>query len=407
MIRELERLISQYDMLRPGDRVHVAVSGGPDSMALLWGLYLLREKWGVTLCAAHFNHGLRGAESDGEEDFVRRFCALHEIPLEVGRAAVTLGEKGLEAAAREARYRFLESLPGKIATAHTADDNTETVLMHLVRGTGLRGLGGIAPVRGQIIRPMLTVTRQQVMAFLQEYHIPFCEDSSNQSDDFLRNRLRHHVMPLLREENPRLVTRVTDLALLLRQEDALLDKMAHTGENLTVSQLRTMEPALRKRYLCYFLKEHGISEPEQTHIAAAEQVVLSEKPSASARLPGQVVLQRSYDVLEVVHPQNPPQDVVLATPGEAELPEWGIRLRCTKPVGPLTVRSRRAGDCIVTSGGTKSLKKLFIDKKIPAHRRSFVPVVADEKGVVWVAGVGFDRSRCLDGLVLEYLSADC
>jgi tRNA(Ile)-lysidine synthase len=199
------------------------VSGGADSMALLWCMYMLRDKLGIHLQAAHFNHHLRGEESDRDEAFVRSFCDRFEIPLILGGGQVEAGKKGLEAAAREARYRFLESIPGKLATAHTADDNAETVLMHLVRGTGLKGLGGIAPVRGRILRPMLTVTRQQVVAFLQEYCLSWVEDSSNAEDDFLRNRLRHSVMPLLKEENPRLAEKLSSMALRLREDEAALE----------------------------------------------------------------------------------------------------------------------------------------------------------------------------------------
>lgn len=202
MLTELRRFARRYELLEPGDTVYCAVSGGPDSMALLWGLYLLREQMGITLRAAHFNHNLRGAESDRDEAFVRDFCARYDIPLAVASKQVLPGDKGLEAAAREARYGFFDTLPGKLATAHTANDNAETVLLHLVRGTGLKGLGGIAPVRGRIIRPMLTVTRRQVRDFLAENYIPFVEDSSNETDAFLRNRLRHGVMPLLEGKIP-------------------------------------------------------------------------------------------------------------------------------------------------------------------------------------------------------------
>jgi len=217
----LDRLLSflrRYDMLSPGDTVTCAVSGGADSMALLWGLYLLREKLNITVQAAHFNHGLRGAESDRDEAHVKAFCDRFDIPLTVGSGQVVPGKKGLEAAARDARYAFFESLPGRLATAHTADDNAETVLMRLVRGTGLKGLGGIKPVNGNVIRPMLTVTREEVLAFLREYHLDFVEDSSNGTDDFLRNRLRHRVMPLLKEENPRLSQNLSAMAMELRQD---------------------------------------------------------------------------------------------------------------------------------------------------------------------------------------------
>ena len=168
MLNKLLDFIRRYDLISPGDRVTCAVSGGADSVALLFALYLLREKLGITLEAAHFNHRLRGEESDGDQAFVKEFCGRYDIPLHLGSGEIIPGKKGLEAAAREARYAFLRSLPGKIATAHTADDNAETVLLHLVRGTGLKGLGGIAPVSAAVIRPMLTVTRREVEAFLRE-----------------------------------------------------------------------------------------------------------------------------------------------------------------------------------------------------------------------------------------------
>ena len=168
MLNELTRFVRRYDLITPGDEIVCAVSGGADSMALLFGLYLLREKLDIRLSAAHFNHHLRGEESDRDEQFVRDFCDRFEIPLYAGGGEIVTSGKGLEAAARDARYAFLKSLPGKIATAHTADDNAETVLLHLVRGTGLKGLGAIAPQNGSVIRPMLSCTRQQVEAFLEE-----------------------------------------------------------------------------------------------------------------------------------------------------------------------------------------------------------------------------------------------
>ena len=183
MFESLLTMMRRYEMTQPGDRVVCAVSGGADSVALLFALYLLKEKLGITLEAAHFNHQLRGEESDRDEAFVRELCDRYDIPLHIGSAEVKAGKKGLEAAARDARYGFLCSLSGKSATAHTADDNAETVLMHLVRGTGLKGLGGIMPVNGNLIRPMLTVTRQEVLAFLEEYHVAYVTDSSNQTDD--------------------------------------------------------------------------------------------------------------------------------------------------------------------------------------------------------------------------------
>ena len=224
MLNKLSEFIRRYSLIAPGDRVVCAVSGGADSVALLFAMYLQRENLGITLEAAHFNHCLRGQESDGDEAFVKELCDRYGIPLHLGSGQIVPGKKGLEAAAREARYAFLRGLPGKIATAHTADDNAETVLLHLVRGTGLKGLGGIAPVNGNVIRPMLTVTRREVEAFLDEYALPHREDSTNSTDAFLRNRLRRNVMPLLVRENPSLAETMSAMALGLREDEGFFPK---------------------------------------------------------------------------------------------------------------------------------------------------------------------------------------
>lgn len=405
MLNKMGAFIRRFEMISAGDRVVCALSGGADSVALLFGLYLLREKLDFSLEAAHFNHQLRGAESDGDEAFVRELCDRLDIPLTVGTAAVMAGEKGLEAAAREARYDFFDELPGKIATAHTADDNAETVLMHLIRGTGLKGLGAIAPVRGRIIRPMLSVTRPQVLDFLEEYCLSYREDSSNGTDQFLRNRVRHHVMPLLRQENPRISENLSEMAMRLREDEALLWEMADVVPS--VAALRKMPAAQRCRVLERFLKENHVPEPESEHIALAEAVVFSQKPSAKASLPGGMTLFRCYDALLCQPEQGGFAPVMLDCPGEAELPELGLRVVCEPATqscnepdafavqtrGPLTVRSRQPGDTMRLAGGSRSLKKLMIDRKIPASQRDRIPVICDQEGILGVWSVGGNVSR--------------
>lgn len=405
MLNKLLEQLRQYDMLQPGERLTCAVSGGADSMALLWGMYLLKDKLGITLCAAHFNHGLRGEESARDEAFVRSFCDRYEIPLTVGSGSITAGKKGLEAAARDARYAFLNTLPGKIATAHTADDNAETVLMHLVRGTGLKGLGGIAPVNGRIIRPMLGCTRQQVLAFLQEYHVDFVEDSSNAEDAFLRNRLRHHVMPLLKKENPSLAENLSQTAMALRLDEQALEQLSAFDRLPDVSQLRQLHPAVRRRMLERFLKDCGVKEPERRHMELAEELVFSQKPSATGCFPGGVTIRRNYERLERVMPEKPAQ--MLCLPQEGAVEAFGLRITVSKadelinnghimtvePEGKIILRSRCSGDELRLSGGTKSLKKLFIDRKIPATQRQRIPVLADDKGVLGVYGIGVHVDR--------------
>lgn len=410
MLNKMLGLMRRYEMVQKGDTLICAVSGGADSMALLWAMYLMREKLGIHLAAAHFNHGLRGEESQRDETFVREFCQGYEIPLYVGSGEVVPNEKGLEAAARDARYAFLQTLPGKIATAHTADDNAETVLMHLVRGTGLKGLGGISPVRENVIRPMLTVNRQEVLEFLRQEHISWVEDSSNDTDAFLRNRIRHHVMPLLKEENPSLSKNLSLMAMDLREDAASLEQ---EGELPAVSVLRQMTGPHRTRLLRAFLIRCGIKEPDRRHTALAEELVFSDNPSAKGNFPGGIVVRRNYDRLEKEIPAAALPETELKIPGVTELP--GVQIICSfcdetiaeenrftvNPQGALMVRSRESQDAIRLPGGTKSLKKLFIDRKIPQNLRMQIPVLADDAGVVGVWGIGPNRDRVQPGVLIE------
>ncbi len=402
MLNKLRAFLKEQALLSPGDRVIAAVSGGADSVAMLFALYLLRDELGITLEAAHFNHHLRGAESDRDEAFVTDFCGRYDIPLHLGSGRIVPGKKGLEAAARDARYAFLRRLPGKVATAHTADDNAETVLMRLIRGTGLKGLGAIAPVSGNVIRPMLTVTRDDVEAFLEEYALPHVEDSSNGTDDFLRNRIRHGILPLMRAENPRIGENLSAMALLLRQDEACLQAMIPEEQVPDVSRLKAMEPALRRRALERFLKAQGVREPEQIHILQAEQLLYHWSPSAAMQFPGGVTIGRQYDRLVRLECAPELPETRLSVPGETCIggkrfvSEYATDLEerpdsvLVCPVGALTVRSRRSGDIMRLPGGTRSLKKMYIDRKIPASQRAAVPVLADDRGVLAVFGIGTD-----------------
>lgn len=410
------------ELVEPGDTVVCALSGGADSIAMLFAFYLNREKLGIRLEAAHFNHQLRGEESQRDENFVRAFCERYDIPLHVGRGRVIPGKKGLEAAAREARYAFFDTLPGKIATAHTADDNAETVLLHMLRGTGLKGLGGIAPVQGRYIRPMLGITRQEVEAFLGEWSLPHVEDSTNQEDDFLRNRLRHHVMPLLKTENPKLAQTMSRMALYLREDEQYLSRQASYDAMPSVSQLREMPKAIRYRVLERFLGEQGVKEPGTVQLEEVNKLLFSDKPSARTRITGGIVIAREYDRL--VRKEETPRLEAreLPCPGEVELLD--LRVVCepartientreaftVMPQGKIILRSRQPGDEMRLPGGTKSLKKLFIDRKIPSSQRQRIPVAEDELGILGVYSLGGDMSRLAKSLpayTVRFIKRDC
>ena len=407
MLNKLRAFIRSNRLITPGDSVVCAVSGGADSVALLFALYLLREPMNIKLSAAHFNHGLRGDESDRDEAFVRQLCDRLEIPLSVGRGNVVAGKKGLEAAARDARYDFLKTLDGNIATAHTADDNAETVLMHMVRGTGLKGLGGIAPQNGRLIRPMLSVTREDVLAFLKEYNLNYVTDSSNETDQFMRNRLRHHVMPLLRQENPKLVENMSAMALRLREDEKVLEELAKVDTIPDVPALRKMPQALRSRYITVFLKSIGMKEPEAAHIALVNNLIFSESPSARIVLSNGVYISRRYDQLVGGVPEPEIAPLELTCPADILLEGIGLQIQCTPaktevnepcafsvlPRGRVVLRCRQPGDSIRLSGGTKKLKKILIDRKIPEMERSRIPVIADDEGVLGVYGIGANLDR--------------
>lgn len=410
MLNKLLKFVRQMDMIQPGDTIVCAVSGGADSVALLFALYLLKDKLDIHLEAAHFNHHLREEESDRDEAFVRELCERYDIPLHVGSARVKAGKKGLEAAARDARYAFLRSLSGKIATAHTADDNAETVLMHLLRGTGLKGLGGITPIHGSVIRPMLLITRQEVEAFLEEWCLRHIEDSSNETDAFLRNRIRHQVMPLLAQENPKIAQSLSQMALRLRLDENFLAQQSNFDTLPGVEELKIMHPARRSRALAAFLEASGVLEPSDTDIAKAEALVFSGNPSARAAFRGGVTIVRSYDRLEAQAGVRELVPVPLNNPGVTHIP--GFRVTCAPaekllntpdtftvcPAGTITLRPRQSGDSIRLPGGSKSLKKLFIDRKIPAAQRSWIPVVCDEQGILGVYSLGVNRDRAANTL---------
>lgn len=424
MMDELRRFILREALIAPGNTVTCAVSGGADSMALLWALHGLRESMGFGLRCAHYNHGLRG-DADEDEAFVRDFCARHGIEFVCERGNVRADQRNgesLELAARRLRYEFLfrAAQGGLLATAHTADDNLETLLLRLTRGTSPRGLGGIPVRSGSLIRPLLFAERTEIMAFLDAEGIPHREDSTNGTDFCPRNRIRHHVIPLLREENPAVADAALALSQVMREEDAYLSALAddalhraETPEGYDCAALLALPPVLRRRVLFAILQYSGVEVPTRRHLELLAGLLRSDDPSASADFPG-VTLARCYGVLHV-QPQSPEPipTTPLAIPGVTHIPQAGLRIICSEakifekpentPIqfrlscdmikGGVVVRSRMTGDTLTLSGGSRSLKRLMIDKKIPADRRMLVPVLADETGVLAVGGIGADVRR--------------
>ena len=421
MKAEVARFCREEGLFSAGDRVVCALSGGADSMAMLWCLHSLQAELGITVSAAHFNHRLRGAEADRDEAFVRAFCAGRGIALTVGSADVAkyaaAHGKSVEEAARECRYAFLQALPcDKLATAHTADDNAETVLLHLLRGSGLRGLCGIPPRRGSIVRPLLSVTREQVAAFLRAENIAWVEDSTNAEEFCARNRLRRRVMPELRALSPQLSGHLSTQSRLLREEDAYLDELAaallrEEDGVFACAPLREAPPVLQRRALRLMTRRVLPQDVTFAHIAALQALLVSPDPSAQCDLPGGFIARRRYDGLELTRPSPETfPETPLSVPGETLLPVPGLKITCEitenfkkiantpfrfaikyDMITQSILRPRRSGDRMSTDGvHTKTLKKLFIERRVPRAQRGVTAVLASGSNVLAVAGIGAD-----------------
>jgi tRNA(Ile)-lysidine synthase len=412
-------------LFAPGEHVVCAVSGGADSMAMLWCLHSLKEKLGISVSAAHFNHHLRGAESDRDAAFVRDFCEERGIALAQGEADVRAYCKQFgvseEVGARHKRYAFFASLAcDKVATAHNADDNTETVLLHLLRGTGLRGLGGIPPKNARLVRPILWATRKDILRFLEEESLPWIEDSTNAGDTTRRNRLRHWVLPVLREEEPAVSSHISEMAELLRGEDALLDayaadllEKAAAGEDLWRCDTILEAPdALQKRALRLLLRPVLPVNLTRAHIQAVQQLLAAPSPSAQFSLPEGIVVRRQYE--NFTYTMEEPigfAAVQLQQFGITRIPELGIRLTTKVEIfeknekasfqfalrcamirdNTIHIRPRQRGDRIaLREKNTVKLKKLFVDRKIPRWERERIPILTMGDEVLAVFGVGVD-----------------
>lgn len=432
----IRALSMEYGMLPRGSTILCALSGGRDSMALLHALSSLREPLGFSLSAAHFNHMLRGAESERDAAFVAAYCHEKEIPLHLGagdvRAEAERQGRGIEETARSLRYAFLEEVAerqgaSRIATAHHADDNLETLLLHLVRGTGLRGLCGIPPVRDKIIRPLLTTPRASIEDYVRVNEIPFVEDSSNEDKSFARNRLRHEVLPILRDLNPSVSQSSAAAIRTLREDEAFLEaqaaalfrlaRRAEDGMVIEASVLSGAPRALGARVVRRILEEIEAPIPGFVHLNGILLLAAGADPAAAIHLPGGVLVQRVYaDLLlawdHLNEPLPPLETVAVNRDGETKLGDWclccregicpsdhqntaeHLYLSAEGQEGALHLRARQTGDELALLGRRrKSLKKLMIEEKIPRRERERIPILADGKGVLAVAGLGADRSR--------------
>ena len=414
----------RFDLIPPGAGVLCALSGGADSMYLLCRLLEGREKYGWTVYAAHFNHGLRPA-AQRDEDFVRDWCKRQGVPLAAGRADVPafVRREGLsvEEGARILRYRFLAETAeaeglALTATGHHAGDNAETVLMNLIRGCGLKGLTGIPQRRGNIVRPMLEVSRPEIEAYLKKHSVPHMEDETNADPAYTRNKVRLRLLPLLEELNPRAAEHICAAAARLREDEAELSRQAEriSGQGLDIPEglavnvepLREAPRAIALRACGQLLDKAGLSG-ESVHREGMLALALGDDPSAQIDVPGGSV-RRQYELLalarQTASDAEPPAPRELAE-GESRWGSWIIRCipaECPGKAyvsprefylrpGRYLIRPRREGD-VITLGKrpSKTVKKLMIEGRVPACRRELVPVVDGGGRAAALGGFGPD-----------------
>lgn len=458
--RRVLRYVRDEAVLRPGERVLAAVSGGPDSTALVVLLSHLAPKLDLTVVAAHFDHGLRGrAAARRERSHVEYLCRRLEVPLRLGegdtRAHARSGRLSFEEAARELRYGFLAEAGADagctvVATGHTASDQVETVLLHLIRGSGLAGLAGMAPrapwpLTGrngpEVGRPLLCLGRQETADYCQSQGLDPVDDPTNVSPRFLRNRVRLELLPLLRQYNPRIDSALLRMADAARADLAVLEGMASDalvsdggGQAVILSRSRLKElPKGLQRHALRLAVRRLLGDTrdlEKDHIEALIAGLAGE-PGHHLDLPRGLRFDMGYEEATLALSQAegsgspepagpgsaPPAEARLAVPGLTRWGEWQVEVATadlsgtvegaqTPPANPwqawldadavgedLWVRSRRPGDRFQPLGmaGEKKLQDFFVDARVPRAERDAVPLVCGNPGIVWVVGYRIDE----------------
>jgi len=439
IVRNVENTISRCRMIEPGDRVVVAVSGGADSVCLLDVLHRLQGTLDMRLTVAHFDHGLRPDADDHETQFVRELAVSLHLDVVVKKANPPLDPQGpsVEEKARALRYGFLREVKKacgaqKIATGHTLNDQAETVLMRLLRGSGPAGLSGIRRVRRDgIIRPLIELTREEILFYLRHRQLKYVTDASNFEPTYLRNRIRLHLLPQIETYQPRIIEILGRTADVARADNRWLNAQARiwiSEWGQTGPRNETILPISRFSELPEALKNHVVRETLKAmtgslrriglaHIEAIKRLASSGRPHVRATLPDGLLARRVYGRLIFSKGGAPPADsycFLIERTGSFHIdalgctltleemePEslqgldagpWTACLDANRIVFPLLLRNVRPGDRFVPMGmtGHKKLKDFFVDMKIPSDIRSRIPVLAQGDQLIWVCGLRMD-----------------
>ncbi|MBN2302241.1 MAG: tRNA lysidine(34) synthetase TilS [Lentisphaerae bacterium] len=443
MLRQIQAVITTQKLINSGERVLVAVSGGPDSVALLCILNELAPKLGITLTVAHLNHAIRGKTADEDAVFVRQLAAHFGLQCVTEKMDVpALARRNgwsLEMAAREARYAFFARVAGSgklaaVATAHNADDQAETVLLKLARGAGTGGLAGIRPMtilRGiRVIRPLLTVSRTDIIEFLKTRKQAWREDESNNDKTFLRNRVRHEVLPMLAAKlNPGIKNTLCRTAALMQDEDTWLENLAveiyatcriRNSKAINIKVLGSQPRAALRRVLRLWMIKTGVPAELLSFdsIAGMENLVRKKGGSTDLSLGGGWVAKRRYDNLTIKHGDSDVSfkgyKMALKIPGETLASDgklrivtllspglikqqtvWPGALPARASIGrsrigrkKIFVRSWQTGDRMKPLGmsGSKKLQDIFVDAKVPIEQRLNIPVLECGGEIIWLPG---------------------
>ena len=408
MLEKVLNAIERFSLINKGDTVTVALSGGADSVALLHALWSLRDKLSINVKAAHLNHGIRGAEADRDEAFVKWLCLKFDIPIvcETVDIPSLAKEKGqsLELCAREVRYEFLSrNAEGLIATAHTASDNTETLLFNLTRGSGTKGLAGIPPKRDNFIRPLIFCSRYDVEKYCIDNSLSYVTDSTNLTDDYTRNKIRHKVVTTLKEINPSLEDAVVRATDILREDNEALEFFTNealfkaiSDDGLLCESVNNLPTAVAKRVIIKYAQTVETElKLDYLHVNALCEIC---KNGGKISLPCGYYGEVKNGVLIINSENNDEKPQFYAELVKVEKINNLLSINlidCDKIIGSPIIRTRKEGDSIrlKNRGCTKTLNKLFTENKVDITIRDSIPVIADEKGVIWVYGMGVSQ-RC-------------
>ena len=419
---KVKQTIERHHMLNSGDTVLVALSGGADSMALLNVLYSIKDEYSLTLCAAHFNHKIRGDEADRDEKFCVEICREMGVELFVESADIPALSKqrgiGEEECGRQERYAFFERVApdAKVATAHTLSDCEETFLFNLARGASLKGLTSIPPVRGNIIRPLIGCSRDEIEHYCEQNNIEFVTDSTNLQDEYTRNRIRHRAVPELKNINPSFDAAFLRCVNSLREDEELLSMLSDAAversrlaDGFLTEPIAVLHPSLKRRAVASVIEEMTGEKPQLHHIEAVCGII---ENGGDTQVSGGVSLRVSSGVLRKVKVQIEEWCCEVCF-GLNKLPYGDIKLELfdknnkiniqnfnkqlldnvlnyDKINGKLFFSSIREGDKIRLRGRgvTKQLRRIFSEMHIEPELRRGIPVLRDDDGVVWVCGVG-------------------